>query len=88
MLMNVEYLVPLYKDVIRMAVFVDSGKADEAVSDINFDRFRLSAGLGLRLSIPFLGRSTISIDYGIPFMKEEDDETQSFSFNFGGGNSY
>ncbi len=88
MLMNAEYLVPLYKDIIRMAVFIDSGKADEAVSDINFDRFRLSAGIGLRLSIPFLGRSTISIDYGIPVIKEEEDETQSFSFNFGGGSGY
>lgn len=87
-LLNTEYLIPIYRDIIRAAVFVDSGKTDEKVSDINFDRFRLSTGLGLRLSIPFLGRSTISIDYGIPVIKEEGDETQSFSFNFGGGSSF
>lgn len=87
-IMNAEYLMPIYKDLIRAAIFVDTGKADEAVSDINFDNFRLSTGVGLRLSIPFLGRSTISIDYGIPVMKEEGDETQSFSFNFGGGSSF
>lgn len=87
-LMNTEYLVPIYKDMIRGAFFVDSGKADESVSDINFDRFRLTSGVGLRLSIPFLGRSTISIDYGIPIVKRDEDETETISFNFGGGGSY
>ncbi|HHT9104436.1 MAG TPA: outer membrane protein assembly factor BamA [Candidatus Wujingus californicus] len=87
-LMNTEYLIPIYKDTVRAAVFIDSGKADESVSDINFDNFRLSAGAGLRLSIPFLGQSTISIDYGIPIIKENGDETEAFSFNFGGGSSF
>lgn len=88
LLMNTEYLVPIYKDIIRAAMFIDSGKADETVGDINFDRFRVSTGVGLRLSIPFLGRSTIAIDYGIPIIKENGDKTQSFSFNFGGGSSF
>lgn len=85
MVMNTEYLVPIYKDIIRAAVFVDSGKVDEGVKDINFDKFRMSAGLGLRLNVPFLGRSTIALDYGIPILKEDMDETEAFSFNFGGG---
>lgn len=88
MLLNTEYIIPIYKDVIRAAVFIDSGKADATVKDLNFDRFRASAGLGLRLSIPFLGRSTIAIDYGIPIIKRDGDETQAFSFNFGGGGSF
>ena len=86
--MNTEYLIPIYKDVIRAVVFVDTGKADEKVRDINFDHFRLSTGVGLRLNIPFLGRSTIAIDYGIPVIKEEEDVIQEFSFNFGGGSSF
>ena len=88
LLMNTEYLVPIYKDIIRAAVFIDSGKADETVNDINFNHFRVSTGVGLRLNIPFLGRSTIAIDYGIPVLKEAGDETQAFSFNFGGGSSF
>lgn len=86
--MNTEYLVPIYKDILRAAVFIDTGKADETVSDINFDHFRLSTGVGLRVNIPFLGRSTIAIDYGIPIIKEEGDDIQAFSFNFGGGSSF
>ena len=86
--MNAEYLVPIYKDILRAAVFVDTGKADEKVSDINLDNFRLSTGVGLRVNIPFLGRSTIAIDYGIPVIKEKGDELQAFSFNFGGGSSF
>ena len=85
MLMNTEYLIPIYKDIIRAAVFVDSGKADESERDINFDKFRMSTGFGLRLNVPFLGRSTIAVDYGIPILKEDGDQTQAFSFNFGGG---
>ena len=88
MLMNAEYLIPIYKDIIRMAVFVDSGKADKGMSDINFDKIRMATGLGLRLNVPFLGRSTIAIDYGIPILKEDVDKTQAFSFNFGGGGGY
>lgn len=86
--MNTEYLVPIYKDIMRAAVFVDTGTADEKVRDINFDHFRLSTGVGLRLNVPFLGRSTIAIDYGIPVIKEEGDEIQAFTFNFGGGSSF
>ncbi len=88
LLMNTEYLIPVYKDIIRAAVFIDSGKADETVGDINFDHFRLSTGVGLRLNIPFLGRSTISIDYGVPVIKEDGDKIEAFSFNFGGGSSF
>lgn len=88
MLMSTEYLVPIYKDMVRAAIFVDSGKADESISDINFDRFRLSSGFGLRFNVPFLGRSTISIDYGIPIIKKDKDDTQAFTFNFGGGSSF
>ena len=88
MVMNTEYLVPIYKDIIRAAVFVDSGKVDEGVKDINFDKFRMAAGFGLRLNVPFLGRSTIALDYGIPILKEDMDETEAFSFNFGGGGGY
>ena len=69
--MNTEYLVPIYKDILRAAVFIDTGKADETVSDINLDHFRLSTGVGLRVNIPFLGRSTIAIDYGIPVIKRK-----------------
>ncbi|MBI2469913.1 MAG: outer membrane protein assembly factor BamA [Planctomycetes bacterium] len=88
LVMNTEYLVPIYKDILRAAFFIDTGKADETVSDINLDHFRVSTGLGLRVNIPFLGRSTISIDYGVPVIKEEGDEIQAFSFNFGGGSSF
>ncbi|MDR4506820.1 MAG: outer membrane protein assembly factor BamA [Candidatus Brocadiaceae bacterium] len=88
LLMNTEYLVPLYKDIVRVALFVDGGKVDKSASDINFERFRVSTGLGLRLNVPFLGQSTISIDYGIPVLQEDGDDLEAFSFNFGGGSSF
>ncbi len=85
LLMNTEYLVPLYKDVVRAAIFVDAGEVPDSINNMNFDQIRLSTGIGLRLNIPFLGRSTIAVDYGIPVIKKDEDKTQAFSFNFGGG---
>ncbi len=85
---SAEYSIPIYKDVFRAVTFVDTGKADEEISDINLTNMRASAGFGLRITIPFFGRAVIAIDYGIPFMKEPGDETQAISFNMGSGTSF
>ena len=44
---------------------------------------RVSVGVGVRLVIPFLGQRPIAIDFGIPILKESEDETLLISFNFG-----
>lgn len=85
---SLEYSIPIYKDVFRAVTFLDTGKADKEIGDLNFTNMRATAGIGMRLMIPFFGRAVIAIDYGIPFIKEPGDDTQAISFNMGSGPSF
>jgi outer membrane protein assembly factor BamA len=84
MLGTVEYTMPVYTDMARGALFIDVGKADWEVGDINFNNMRASVGFGVRMRVPFLGNSIISVDVGIPVAKKDADDTQTITFNFGG----
>jgi outer membrane protein insertion porin family len=57
---------------------VDSGKNDPFVVDEN--SLRASAGLGVSWRSPF---GPLRLDYAVPVVKENYDEEQKFSFNFG-----
>lgn len=77
-LFGVEYNFPVYEDVLRAVIFVDTGTVEE---DFGFDEYRISAGAGIRLKTPFLGRAPFAIDIAIPIAKESGDETQPVSFS-------
>jgi outer membrane protein insertion porin family len=79
-----EYTMPVYSDMVRGAFFIDAGKADTDVNDINFSNMRASLGFGFRVRVPFLGNSVVSIDFGIPFISKSEDDEQTITFNFGG----
>lgn len=84
MLGNIEYTLPLYGEMVRGAFFVDTGKVDVDVDDINLNNLRATLGFGLRMRVPFLGNSVVSVDFGIPFISKSEDDTQAITFNFGG----
>jgi outer membrane protein insertion porin family len=84
MLGSVEYTMPVYTDMARGAFFIDVGKTDSDVTDINLNNMRASAGFGVRMRVPFLGNSVISVDFGIPLVRKSEDDTQTITFNFGG----
>ncbi len=79
-----EYTMPVYGDTIRSAFFIDAGKADTDINDINFNNLRASMGFGFRARVPFLGNSVIAIDFGFPFIRKDEDDEQTITFNFGG----
>ncbi len=88
---SVEYFFPVYQstyrgkpyEMVRGVVFVDFGKVAYSLDDIGADKFRAAAGVGVRLSIPALGRVPIALDLGFPISKDDGDETQLFSFSLG-----
>lgn len=51
-------------DIIRLYLFGDSGAVFFRPEDINFEDFRFSVGVGVGISVPFLG--PLRIDYGYP----------------------
>jgi outer membrane protein insertion porin family len=85
---SAEYSIPIYGETFRVVTFLDAGKADEKIGDLNLTNMRVAGGFGVRLTIPFFGRAVIAIDYGIPFIQQPGDETQPISFNMGSGTSF
>jgi outer membrane protein insertion porin family len=69
---------PLYQDLLSGVVFLDTGTVQE---DIGFDEYRVSVGVGLRVSVPALSQVPIAFDFGFPLVKQDDDEENLFSFS-------
>lgn len=69
---------PLYEDILAGVLFVDTGTV---VDEIGFDQYRVSVGFGLRIYVERLSPAPLAFDFGIPIMKEDTDETRSFTFS-------
>lgn len=82
---SVEYSIPVYKNDIRLAAFVDAGYVEEDASDLfnSWDELRVGAGVGLRWFIRALGGIPVSIDFARAVEKEEYDETENVHFTLG-----
>jgi outer membrane protein insertion porin family len=79
-----EYTFPLYREVVRGALFLDAGDLERRFGDIGLDHVRVSVGFGLRFRL-FGGRlGPISLDFGFPVKKLPTDDRQVFSFSIGG----
>lgn len=77
-LLGLEYNFPIYQQVVRGVLFADTGTVQD---DLGLDQYRVSMGFGLRLKIPFLGQAPFALDFAVPIVKEDDDETQTVSFD-------
>jgi outer membrane protein insertion porin family len=55
--------------------------AGDIPNPLGFYQYRVSVGVGLRLYIGALGPAPIALDFAVPLMKQDTDETQVFSFN-------
>ncbi len=81
---SAEYTMPVYSEMVRSAFFIDAGKADTDVNDINLNNLRATLGFGLRVRVPFLGNSVVAVDFGFPFISKSEDDEQTITFNMGG----
>jgi outer membrane protein insertion porin family len=78
---SVEYMFPLMaNETIQLVTFSDFGTVEP---DTGFDAFRLSAGAGLRITIPAMGPVPLAFDWAVPLIREDGDETRIFSFYVG-----
>ncbi len=80
-----EYYFPISKDKARGVIFLDVGSVSEnslgigsAISDL-----RVSTGIGVQIVVPALGNAPIAVFLGVPLKKENDDETEAFTFSLG-----
>ncbi len=68
---------PIFQRMVSGVVFIDSGTI---LDDPGFEKYRVSVGLGLRIYVQALGQAPLAFDFGFPIIKEDDDDTQLFSF--------
>jgi outer membrane protein insertion porin family len=81
MLGTVEYMLPLLaNEMIHGVVFSDFGTVEE---DPGFEDFRVTAGLGFRVTIPAMGPVPLAFDFAFPIAKQDEDDTRIFSFYVG-----
>jgi outer membrane protein assembly complex protein YaeT len=75
-----EYTFPLIGEQLRGVVFLDSGTVEQ---NCQLGVYRVSAGAGLRWHIPALGPIPMSLEFGFPVHKDDQDDTQLLSFSLG-----
>ncbi|MHC4203761.1 MAG: BamA/OMP85 family outer membrane protein [Planctomycetota bacterium] len=77
-LANSEITMPLVGENIGALFFIDSGTIDTG-------SYRASIGAGIEIIIPQLlgSRVPMRFEFATPFMKDDEDETQVFSFYMG-----
>ncbi len=76
-LANAEVTVPLVGESIGALFFVDSGAIDSG-------NYRLAIGTGIQILIPqWFGPVPMRFELAAPVMKDDDDDTQVFSFSMG-----
>ncbi|MGL6196015.1 MAG: BamA/TamA family outer membrane protein [Thermoguttaceae bacterium] len=80
---SAELIFPITADdMIRGVVFLDTGCVQPKIDDWA-QKYRVSPGFGLRISVPFMGQAPIAFDFAFPVMKDPSDVTQVFSFYVG-----
>lgn len=77
---SAELSYPIYADMVRGVLFIDAGTAER---DIEFTTYRVAAGFGIRFILPMAPNAPLSLDFGFPVVKAEEDDTQMISFAFG-----
>ena len=82
-LASAEYQFPLWDNNIRGVAFLDTGSLAESWSSSEIWDMRASVGVGVRVVVPFLGERPLALDFALPVLKEDSDETQIISFSFG-----
>jgi len=74
-LAGAEVVVPLVGENFGGLFFIDSGTVETG-------KYRLSIGTGIQILIPqIFGNIPMRFEIAYPLLKDEDDETQFFSFS-------
>ncbi|MBS0198300.1 MAG: outer membrane protein assembly factor BamA [Planctomycetes bacterium] len=69
---------PLYEEILSGVVFLDTGTVD---TDVSFEHYRVSVGIGFRLYVQALSSVPLAFDFGFPIMKEKTDKDRLFTFS-------
>lgn len=78
---SLEYMFPLMaNDMLQGVVFSDFGTVEDKPG---LDEFRITAGAGLRVTIPAMGPAPLAFDWAVPIRSEPTDDERLFTFYVG-----
>ena len=77
LLTTLQYEFPLVDRYLRGVVFTDQGTISD---DVSLSEWRVTAGAGIRMAIPFLSQAPFAIDFAVPLLEEDGDEDELISF--------
>ncbi|WP_432798647.1 outer membrane protein assembly factor BamA [Poriferisphaera sp. WC338] len=77
-LVSLQYEVPIWDRYLRGVVFTDQGTVQETAG---LDQWRVAVGAGVRFQVPFLSQAPFAVDFGIPLVKQDGDQTQLIAFD-------
>ncbi len=80
---GLEYSFPLFVEVLRGAFFWDIANLTHHFDFLFHEKWRNVIGFGIRFMIPQLGNIPVSLDFGFPLTKDDDDERQTVTFDIG-----
>ena len=78
-LAGAEYTFPLVGEQLRGVLFIDTGTA----TDSGLTPYRVAVGPGIRWILPIFGQVPLNVNLGFPLMKDDQDDTEIFSFSMG-----
>jgi outer membrane protein assembly complex protein YaeT len=80
---STEYQYPIVGNVLYFAVFYDLANLTPAWDDLYHVKWRNTVGFGIKFIIPQLGNIPVSIDFGFPLSKRDDDDRETVTFDIG-----
>lgn len=74
---SAEIQQPIFNENFRFVLFTDMGTITNSPG---VDKWRVTAGFGLRVTVPALTPVPLAFDFGFPVVKEPTDDTRFFTF--------
>lgn len=74
---SAEIQQPIFNENFRFVLFTDMGTITNSPG---VDNWRVTAGFGLRVTVPALTPVPLAFDFGFPVVKEPTDDTRFFTF--------
>jgi len=77
-LWTLQYRFPLAEEALQGVIFTDQGTL---TNEPGFEDWRVTVGAGLRIKVPLLGQAPFAIDFAIPLVEQDNDQTRMITFN-------
>ena len=80
---SAEYAYPLVGNILWISTFYDVCNLTLDWDDLYHEKWRNTVGFGIKFVIPQLGNIPVSIDFGFPLVKRDDDDRETVTFDIG-----